>query len=128
MMRSLPALGLILLVACSASSPEEAGYRPLPLPDETFAVPQAVFASALEGFPESREGRQELELSVTERDDGTYIVLLTRTGFLDDSVNGDQQRAVLAAADRGWRVTALGERWRCQTGRGPSGWTTAPCN
>ena len=116
-----------LLAACSASA-AEADFRPLPLPAETFAVPQGVFASALAGFPEGREGRQELDLSVRKQEDGSYVVILTRTGFLDDSVNGDQQRAVLARTDGGWRVTALGERWRCQSDRGPAGWTTQPCN
>lgn len=117
----------LLLAACSASA-SDTDYRPLPLPPGTFAVPQGVFASALQGYPQGREGRQELELSVRKQDDGSYVVVLTRTGFLDDSVNGDQQRAVLARADGGWRVIALGERWRCQSGRGPSGWTTQPCH
>jgi|GEM_PF-4402912 len=116
-----------LLAACSASA-AEADFRPLPLPSETFAVPQGVFASALQGFPEGREGRQEIDLSVRKQEDGTYAVLLTRTGFLDDSVNGDQQRAVLARAEGGWRATFLGERWRCQSGRGSGGWTTRPCH
>ena len=115
------------LAACSASA-AEAEFRPLPLPAETFAVPQGVFASALTGFPEGREGRQELDLSVRKQADGTYVVLLTRTGFLDDSVNGDRQRAVLARFEGGWRANSLGERWRCQSGRGPAGWTTQPCH
>ena len=114
-----------LLAGCSAGQGE---YRPLPLPTETFAVPQAVFASTLAEFPESREGRQEFELSVEEESDGSNVVLLTLTGFLDDSVSGEQHRAVLVPTAEGWRVTALGERWRCQGGRGHSGWGTTPCN
>jgi hypothetical protein len=117
--------GFLALAACTASTSGGEDYRALPLPTETFPVPQAVFASALAEYPESREGRQELELSVAERDDGTYVVLLTRTGFLDDSVNGDQQRALLRPDGGGWRVTELGERWRCY--RGHSDWGTTPC-
>ena len=127
MIRSLPVLA-IAIAACSTSVAGETDYRAVPLPDETFEVPQAVFAPLLAGYPESREGQQELSLDVTEQEDGSYAVLLTRTGFLDDSVNGDQQRAVLTATEGGWRVTSLGERWRCQFGRGPSSWTTAPCH
>ena len=127
-MNRLLAAAVPLLAACSASAASDAEFRPLPLPAETFAVPQAVFASALEGFPEGREGRQELDLSVRKQEDGTYVAVLTRSGFLDDSVNGDQQRAVLARVDGGWRATSLGERWRCQSGRGPAGWTTRPCH
>jgi len=124
----LLAAAVPLLAACSASAAADAEFRPLPLPAETFAVPQGVFASALAHFPEGREGRQELELTVRKQEDGSYVVLLTQTGFLDDSVNGNQQRAVLARSEGGWRATFLGERWRCQSGRGPSGWTTQPCH
>ena len=128
MIRQLPIAGAVLLAGCSATAPGEAAFRPLPVPGETLAVPQGVFASELQGYPESREGRQELDLSVREQEDGTYVVVLTRTGFLDESVNGDQRRAVVAPAGTGWRVIALGERWRCQAGRGPAGWTTQPCH
>lgn len=117
-----------LIAGCSASAAGQEEYRPLPLPDEIFSVPQGVFTASLADFPENREGRQEFELTVTEQDDGSNIVLLTRSGFLDDSVSGDQQRAILVPSADGWRVTALGERWRCQGGRGPWGWTTSPCN
>ena len=128
-MKYLLAMPTFSLAACAAAGAGGDGsYRPLPLPAETFAVPQGVFAAALAGFPEGREGRQELELGVGEQDDGSYVVILTRTGLLDDAVNGDQRRAVLVAAEGGWRVTSLGERWRCQAGRGPAGWTTQPCN
>lgn len=128
-MKYLLAMLTFSLAACSAAGAGGDGsYRPLPLPAETFAVPQGVFTGALAAFPESREGRQELELAVEKQNDGSYVVILTRTGFLDDSINGDQRRAVLAAAEGGWRVTSLGERWRCQAGRGPAGWTTRPCN
>lgn len=126
-MQTAPVACILLLAACSASA-AEGDYRPLPLPPETFAVPQGVFASALADFPEGREGRQELDLSVRRQEDGSYVLLLTRTGFLDDSVHGDQRRAVLVSAAGGWRATFLGERWRCQGGRGPNGWTTQPCH
>lgn len=128
MRQSLAALAFVALCACAPSAASEGAYRPLPVQSDRFAVPQGVFASALEEFPESREGRQNLELSVEKQEDGSYVVLLTRTGFLDDSVNGDQQRAVMAPDGAGWRVASLGERWRCQSGRGPSGWTTQPCH
>ena len=128
MIRSSIGLCVLLIGACSASAAADAEFRLLPLPAETFAVPQGVFAAELAGFPEGREGRQELDLSVREQEDGSYVVLLTRTGFLDDSVNGDQRRAVLVPTDGGWHATFLGERWRCWPGRGPSGWTTQPCH
>lgn len=122
-----PLVGPLALAACSASAGDSPEYRALPLPAETFAVPQGIFASTLERFPEGAEGRQELELSVTEREDGSNVVVLTTTGFLDDSVNGEQRRAVLKRTAGGWRPVELGERWRCWPGRGPTEWTTSPC-
>lgn len=126
MTKSLPALALAI-AGCSAIA-AESEYQALPVPEQQFSVPQAVFEADLTHFPESREGRQELELDVTEQEDGSYVVQLTRTGFLDDSVNGDQQRAVLRYEGGGWRVAELGRRWRCQNGRGPAGWTTSLCH
>lgn len=127
MIRPAAAAILSLLAGCSASAGAAPDYRALPLPAETFAVPQGVFASALEGFPEGREGRQELELEVSKREDGAYVVILTRTGFLDDSVEGDQRRAVLTREESGWRAVELGERWRCWPDRGHTDWGTTPC-
>jgi hypothetical protein len=119
--------------ACASAGPQDLNpgsgdYRAVPLPNETYAVPQDVFASRLRSFPEGREGRQELALSVRKQADGSYEVLLTATGLLDDSVGAEERRAVLRYENGRWRVTQLGERWRCQRDRGPSGWGTRLCN
>ena len=121
----LPAL---LLAACGTAAAAHDSYRAQPLPRTAFAVPQDVFAPILRGFPQGREGRQALDLSVRKDDRGRYVVLLTISGLLDDSVAAEQQRAVMRYEDGGWRVIALGRRWRCQRGRGPSGWTTRLCS
>jgi hypothetical protein len=124
----LPAAAL-LVAACSACANTGAQeYRALPLPSETYAVPQDVFAAKLRSFPEGREGRQELELSLSKDGDGNYIVLLTVAGLLDDSVGAEQHRAVLRFESGRWRVTQLGERWRCQPDRGATGWGTSHCH
>jgi hypothetical protein len=119
-------VAVLALAACGNASPQ--GYKALPLPEESFALPQDVFASALRRFPEGREGRQEMDLTLRKAADGSYVVLLTRTGFLDDSVEGEQRRAVLRFEGGGWQAVELGERWRCYAGRGPGSWTTKPCN
>lgn len=116
------------MIAASTFLIAAQAFAPLPNPSEIFSVPQGVFAATLDGFPEGREGRQELRLNVTERDDGSNVVLLTVSGLLDDSVAAEQQRAVMRPEDDGWRVVELGRRWRCHRGRGPSGWTTRLCN
>ena len=123
------AAGALLVAACSACANAGAqDYRALPLPSETYAVPQDVFAARLRSLPEGREGRQELELSVRKNSDGNYVVLLTATGLLDDSVGAEQHRALLRFESGRWRVTELGERWRCQPDRGTSDWGTSQCH
>ena len=117
-------LALIAFVAAAAAAP---AFEPQPVPLRAFRAPQGVFGETLAGFPQGPEGRQALQLSVTERADGSTVVLLTLTGLLDDSVRDEQHRAIVRYRDGGWRVAALGRRWRCQRGRGPAGWTTRPC-
>lgn len=124
--RWLPACAL-LFGACSTATGAEPEYRALPLPQRVFAVPQGVFASELDGFPEGREGRQQLELEVEKLEDGSYFVLLSRSGLLDDSVEGEERRAIMRWSDGGWRAAELGERWRCYPGRGSGDWTIEPC-
>jgi hypothetical protein len=118
----------VLLAACACGNASSDGHRVPAVPDATYKVPQEVFAETLSSFPHGREGKQELALDVTERADGRYLVVLTISGLLDDSVAGEQHRAVLRPVDGGWRVAELGERWRCQPGRGSASWTTQPCH
>src|ERR1043165_1402838 len=101
------------MIVASALLTAAQAFAPLPPPNAAFRVPQAVFAETLAGFPQGREGRQELSLSVTERADGNDVVLLTISGLLDDSVAAEQRRAVMRYDRGGWRVIELGCRWRC---------------
>jgi hypothetical protein len=125
MTRSASLLLLALPTACSAASADD--FRKGVLPTARYDVPQAVFADLLARFPEGVEGRQELELNVNENDDGSNVVLLTVTGLLDDAIGAEQHRAVLRFDKSGWRVTQIGERWKCRRGPG-GGWTTKRCN
>jgi hypothetical protein len=125
--RLLPAAALLAASFSACGNPGSDSYQARPLPKQSFALPQDVFAPILRGFPEGREGRQDLELSANKGDDGTYIVLLTISGLLDDSIGAQQHRAVLRYADGGWKVTELGERRRCRRGAS-GGWTTRPCS
>ncbi|HEX8527259.1 hypothetical protein [Allosphingosinicella sp.] len=118
---------LTTLAACTAAAATEPEYRALPIPQHAFAVPQGIFSEQMAGFPEGREGRQKLELDVEKLADGSYFVLLRRTGLLDDSVEGEERRAIMEWSGSGWRAVELGERWRCYRGRGSGKWTIERC-
>src|SRR3954451_3253429 len=100
------------LAACSAADGKD--FASQPLPQARFPVPHAVFADLMKSFPEGVEGKQEMTLSVSEADDGSNVVLLTLSGLLDDAIGAQQHRAVLRWDRTAWRVTELGQRWKCR--------------
>ncbi|WAT17146.1 hypothetical protein OZN62_09385 [Aurantiacibacter sp. MUD11] len=128
--RLLTALAAPLaLAACAVmpylDAPPASAYNPIEIPDRVFANPDQAVAWYLE-----RTGNAEAEVT-TEigRDPSgrfTRLVLITASGYADDSVTGEQWRLALAQTDIGFRVVQAGIRYNCARGDNP-GWSRDLC-
>jgi hypothetical protein len=75
--------------------------------------PLAATVRLLEGDSDTRILRLEESKNRTEGAD-TTVVVLTRDGFLDDSVRGDWHRIVYERQpDRTWRIDSVRRAFRC---------------
>ena len=65
---------------------------------------------------------------------GDRVILVTESGYQDDSVQGSQWRFLVKwqpsedeAASSGWAVVEAGQRWRCYRGETPYVWQPRWC-
>ncbi len=56
------------------------------------------------------------------------IIVVQHTGLHDDSVFAREIRVDMVLEGDSWKIEWAGGRWRCQSGRGSSTWTTSLCS
>lgn len=138
-MRIVGAFGAVLCaitlggcVTDSTSQPgPDIGWRPPGQHDEplqpSYEYPAQVFAWDLQSYSSIGEGAEGLTVELAELD-RAVVVIATRTGALDDSVEGVQERVVLELRDDGrWHVRERGFRFRCWRGDPRRRWTIELC-
>ncbi len=80
-----------------------------------------------DGHPEATEGRPELNISLRLDADYKFIIDIEMSGYLDDSVSGNNYRAIVDQAPGGWKLEALGLQNICYRGANAGVPTTALC-
>ena len=87
-----------------------------------------VLAPAIGGHPESTEGRPVLQLDVQRAAKGDGLLArITMTGYLDDSVSGEQIVAEIVQDAGGWSVARAWQRWQCGRGANAGKWSIKTC-
>ena len=87
-----------------------------------------LIAPVYAGHPEAMEGRPTLKVEVEEAPDGRAMQIMVRmTGYLDDSVAGEEFAALADQGEKGWFLKGLWKRQLCMRGRHAGQWTAEPC-
>ena len=98
-----------------------------PEPQRFGTDPEQIVLDAF-GSETPIEGNFNQEVTVVEQTPDAAIVMLTQTGFLDDSVEGMRYWVELEAGENAWEMVWVGRQVRCYTGRGSQDWTTELCS
>jgi hypothetical protein len=82
-----------------------------------------------EGHPEAMEGRPVLKIDLKQTEDRSALLIdLEMTGYLDDSVSGEQYRAIVVEGTKHmFRLEKLGKKIKCGRGDNAGQWTTGKC-
>jgi hypothetical protein len=129
----IPAL---LLAVCSAplaaeaESPNQANeWQQAAFAKPEFADPMELAKLLIGSFPESTEGKQQLNLNIINHpsEPDMIQVMVTKDGLLDDSIAAEQWRVNMAMNGEGWVVKSAGKRWQCYRNGNPEQWTIKPC-
>lgn len=72
------------------------------------------------------EGRPAVSMAA-ERDGSRVLVEITKTGYADDSVDGERHRAIVQNDGNGWDIAALGVQFRCHRGAHAGQWSSSLC-
>ena len=78
------------------------------------------------GIPDKQDSQKQ-EITAICTDAKQIIVLLTKTGLLDDSVAGIRYYVELVPVEQGWRISWAGRQQKCHPGRGHTDWSTELC-
>jgi hypothetical protein len=124
----------VALVGCTlggGQSRPNIGWAPphesQPALSASYEYPAQVFADEFQDYSSVGEGASGLSVELSEVG-GAVVVIATRTGLLDDSVEGTQERVVLELRDdQRWYVRERGFRYRCWRGGRPMRWTIELC-
>lgn len=88
----------------------------------------ALIAPVYAGHPEAMEGRPTLSVEVEEAPNGSAMQIKIRmTGYLDDSVSGEEFAALAGEGQDGWVLKRLWKRQLCARGASAGQWTSKPC-
>ena len=113
------------------SANAQKGYRPIDVTNwkpENAASPMELVVPLLKSFPEALEGRPHLIVELVKGKDGkSFIIVIEKTGYLDDFLEGERYRAVVVPDGDKWRLKALGRQWKCYRGAN-KGWHTKKCH
>jgi len=87
-----------------------------------------LIAPVFDGHPEAVEGRPTLSVEIEEapKDDAMQI-MVRMTGYLDDSVSGEEFAGLAAMGRDGWVLKGLWKRQLCVRGPTAGQWTAEPC-
>jgi len=106
------------------------GYKPVDLTawqprtdDSVMALVEPLYRN----HPESSEGRPSLKIELRKDETGLFVVDIVLRGYLDDSVEGEEYRGLVAWTEHGWRLEALGRRNICARGPNAGQATMEPC-
>lgn len=119
------------------ASSDRTHYTPIALnnlPSQTRlsgADPKAIALSIVD-LPET-EGNSQTQTSVTRKQGQSAVVLLSRVGLADDSVQGIRYRLEFAPEstldnEAQWQLIWVGRQQLCWPDRGPENWTNRPCS
>ncbi len=132
------AASFLLLFACAGASPVSEAYnqatagpwKKVAMDKTAYRRPLDLAAELTGDFPESLEGSQTLDVSIGKdpKHPGYFQMIVTATGQMDDSVEGEQWRVLLVKAGDGWIPESVENRWRCYIGRGSGQWNITPCS
>jgi len=105
------------------TSVDVTGWKP-----KTARSLMELIAPVYAGHPEAQEGRPTLNVEVAEAPDGSAMQINVRmTGYLDDSVSGEEFAALAGEGQEGWVLKGLWKRQLCARGRTAGQWTSEPC-
>jgi hypothetical protein len=128
----------LIIAACLMPAPPAhaadmlEGYAPVDLADYTPREgPSALMLlqDLIEGHPEALGGKPQTKIEMKPTEDGKAIQIdVEMTGYLDDSVAGEQYRAiVIEGKTRGWKLERLGRKFMCGRGDNAGKWQTNLC-
>lgn len=81
-----------------------------------------------QGHPESMEGAPAMELKMAQwPGEEAMQVVITMTGYLDDSVDGEKYVAHIQQGGDGWKITGLWKRNLCVRGKHAGQWIAGSC-
>lgn len=128
---ALAALACAALAAPALADPL-AGYEPVDLTDyqpREAASAVMLLQDLFEGHPEAMEGRPVLKIDLKQTEDRSALLIdLEMTGYLDDSVSGEQYRAIVVEGTKHmFRLEKLGKKIKCGRGDNAGQWTTGKC-
>jgi hypothetical protein len=128
---ALAALACAALAAPALADPL-AGYEPVDLSDyqpREAASAVMLLQDLFEGHPEAMEGRPVLKIDLKQTEDRSALLIdLEMTGYLDDSVSGEQYRAIVVEGTKHmFRLEKLGKKIKCGRGDNAGQWTTGKC-
>jgi hypothetical protein len=109
------------------NAPVAQPFAPVNPSKDFFRNPLEMAELLRNGFPESAEGRQRLEVTLEPLDDEKSHLTVRSLGLLDDAVSGKQFRATIARKAEGWYMLSLEANWRCARGDKPTEWVITPC-
>lgn len=123
---------LLAAVAMPASADTMDGYEPVDLTDYTpreGASALLLLQDLIEGHPEALEGRPVMTIDLRKSEDGQSIIIdVEKSGFLDDSVDGERYRAIVVpGTSQAWKLESLGMQVKCGRGDSAGKWTTGNC-
>lgn len=135
-LRALLSAAFLLLAASitatSATSDQQLdGYKPVDISSwqpRTAPSAMALVEPLYRGHPEASEGRPTLKIDLRPDEDGNGVIIdIEMRGYLDDSVSGEQYRALITWTEDGWTLKALGVRYICARGSTAGTPTTTLC-
>ena len=123
---------LLAAVAVPANADTMEGYAPVDLTDYTpleGASALLLLQDIIEGHPESLEGKPVMTVELRKSEDGQSIIIdVEKTGFLDDSVEGERYRAIVVpGTSQAWKLERMGLKLKCGRGDSAGTWTTGNC-
>ena len=132
MKRTVVTLAMLAALAAPALADPLEGYEAIDLAEynpREAASAVMLLQDLFEGHPETMEGRSVLKIDLTKTEDGSAIQIdLEMSGYLDDSVSGEQYRAIVVeGTEHTFRLDRLGRKVMCGRGDNAGQWTTGTC-
>ena len=94
---------------------------------DTVTDPLQIATEVLADFNFAEEGRPELSVNVSVDFFGAMTLLISETGFADDSVRGARDQYVLSRRDGVWTITFAERQYLCYRGTNTVTWQTGLC-